>query len=327
MGEFDLIQRYMARPGRQGQPHRVRVPIGDDCAILTPQTGFEGCFTTDMLVEGTHFLPGTDAQSLGYKALAVNLSDLAAMGAMPGICMLSLAMPKADEAWLAAFMQGFFALADAYQCVLIGGDTTQAPITIINIMAGGLVHVGQGVLRSGARAGQDIWVSGTLGDAALGLDIARGQAQVAPEHAAHCLQRLQRPTPRIGLGLALQGLAASMIDLSDGMAGDLPHILRASGVTARIDTDALPLSAALQALPRATALRYALAGGDDYELLFTANTSARDTLMHLQDQLHLPLARIGQIVAGNAADHTAVQWLQDGQLLETSFAGYTHFAV
>jgi thiamine-monophosphate kinase len=321
MGEFDLIEKYMRRADRGGQPHRVRVPIGDDCAILTPQTGFEGCFTTDMLVEGQHFLANTDPNALGHKALAVNLSDLAAMGAMPGICMLSLGLAQADEAWVAAFMQGFFALADAYDCVLIGGDTTRAPLIVINVMAGGLVHIGQGILRSGARAGQDIWVSGTVGDAALGLAILRGQAQASPGNAA-CIARLERPTPRIRLGLALHGIATSMLDLSDGMAGDLPHILRASGVAASVETRTLPLSPALRALPQEQALRYALSGGDDYELLFTAGPQQRDAIARLQERIELPLTRIGQINAGAPQ----VRWLADGVPLEHAFAGFDHFA-
>jgi thiamine-monophosphate kinase len=321
MGEFDLIERYIVRPGHVRPTQRVRVPLGDDCAILASPPGHEECFTTDMLVEGVHFLPATDAYSVGHKALAVNLSDLAAIGATPSTCLLSLALPKADGAWLAAFMQGFFALADLHACVLIGGDTTRAPLTVINVVANGLVRSSQGIVRSGARVGQDIWVSGTLGDAAYGLDIARGAARAPDTHAAHCTARLQQPTPRVALGCSLRGIAASMIDLSDGMAGDLLHILRASSVAARIHTDALPFSAALQALPRDVALRYALCGGDDYELLFTAAPSQRDTLMRLQDQLAVPLARVGQITAGNAA----VQWLQADQPLEMNFAGFEHF--
>jgi thiamine-monophosphate kinase len=322
MGEFELIEKYMRRQAKAGQPHRVRVPIGDDCAILTPQTGFEGCFTTDMLVQGQHFLDDVDPGALGHKALAVNLSDLAAVGAMPGICMLSLGLPRSDESWLQAFMDGFFTLADAYDCVLIGGDTTRAPLTVINVMAGGLTHIGQGILRSGARPGQDIWVSGTLGDAALGLAVLRGKAQALPEHASACIERLQRPMPRVRLGLALHGIATSLIDLSDGLAGDLMHILRASGVAAQVESRHVPMAPALQVLPHDLALRYALAGGDDYELLFTADREQRDVITRLQDRLELSLTRIGQITLGSPH----VQWLRDGVPLEHDFAGFDHFA-
>jgi thiamine-monophosphate kinase len=321
MGEFELIQKYFKRDYGVRMPH-IRVPVGDDCAILTPQVGFEGCFSTDMLIEGRHFLPGTDSESLGHKALAVNLSDLAAMGAMPGICLLSLGLPSADEAWVAAFARGFFALADQCNCALIGGDTTKAPLVVINLTVGGLVHIGQGILRSGAKLGDDIWVSGALGGAALGLAALRGEAALTePDHAA-CIERLQRPMPRLKLGMALHGIANSMLDLSDGMAGDLPHILRASGVAASVETRALPLAPALRTLPPDTALRYAVSGGDDYELLFTAAPRQREAIAKLQDSLELAITRIGQITTGGPR----IQWLRDGLPLEHEFAGFDHFA-
>jgi thiamine-monophosphate kinase len=320
VGEFDLIQKYFKRDYAARQPH-VRVPIGDDCAILTPQVGFEGCFSTDILIEGRHFLPGTDPESLGHKALAVNLSDLAAMGAMPGICLLSLGLPSADETWVAAFARGFFALADRCNCALIGGDTTKAPLVVINLTVGGLVHIGQGILRSGAKVGDDIWVSGALGGAALGLAALRSEVALGDPERAACITLLQRPTPRLALGMALHGIASSMLDLSDGMAGDLPHILRASGVAASVETRALPLAPALRALPQDAALRYALSGGDDYELLFTAAPEQRNAIENLQDKLELALTRIGQITIGSPR----VTWLQDGVPLPYEFAGFDHF--
>ncbi|MFM2398771.1 MAG: thiamine-monophosphate kinase [Pseudomonadota bacterium] len=317
MGEFELIRKYFVRPDTLS-----RVPIGDDCAVLTPPpAGVENCFTTDMLVAGRHFLADVDPESLGHKALAVNLSDLAAMGATPQAFLLSLGLPAADEQWLEAFARGLFALADAHACTLIGGDTTRAPITVINIAALGTVRAGRGILRSGALPGHDLWVSGTLGDASAGLAALQGSNALAPAHREFCVQRLLRPAPRVALGLALGGIATSMLDLSDGMAGDLPHILTASGVAAQVEVRALPLSAALQTLLFEQAVKHAVAGGDDYELLFTAAPDARDTIAQLQDKIELPLTRIGHIDTGAAH----VTWLQDGVPLAHEFAGFDHF--
>jgi thiamine-monophosphate kinase len=316
VGEFELIRKYFAR-----QESFSRVPIGDDCAIFTPQPGVDLCVTTDMLVQDRHFFKDVEPAALGHKALAVNLSDLAAMGARPQSFLLSLGLPSVDETWLAAFAQGMFELAQKHHCVLVGGDTTYAPQIVINIVAHGVVPAGGGVLRSGAVAGQDLWVSGLLGDAAAGLAVLQGKLQLAPSAQRWCLDRLHRPTPRVALGLALAGIATSMLDLSDGLAGDLPHILRASDIAAVLETKDLPLSPALQALPFEQALTFALSGGDDYELLFTADVRHRAEIGWLAKSLELPITRIGQIQPGTAR----AIWLQDGVPLAHEFTGFDHF--
>ena len=245
-----------------------------------------------MLVEGRHFLPGAEPGALGHKALAVNLSDLAAMGAAPRWATLALALPAADEAWLAAFSQGFFSLADRYGVDLIGGDTTRASLLAISITAMGEVPSGVAMYRDGARAGDDLWVSGELGGAALGL--------VHPE-IAEAAQRLHRPEPRVELGERLRGHARAAIDVSDGLAGDLQHILERSGVGATVQYAAIPRPAAFQGLRNAELERQCvLSGGDDYELLFTAAPERRKDLDALGRELGIRLTRIGSIDAGAA---------------------------
>ena len=231
MGEFDLIARYFTRP-----PARAVLGVGDDCALLLPSPGMQLAISSDMLVEGRHFFADVDPFSLGHKALAVNLSDLAACGARPLAFTLALALPRVDEAWLEAFSRGLLALADAHGCELVGGDTTQGPLNICITVFGEVPH-GQALLRSGARAGDDLYVSGTLGDARLALEVLRGRvAAPAPVLAAARL-RLEQPTPRIALGMALRGVATAAIDVSDGLLGDLGHILKQSGVGATVETD------------------------------------------------------------------------------------------
>lgn len=236
MGEFDLIARYFTRPTR-----RAALGVGDDCALLQTAPGMQLAVSSDMLVQGRHFFPDVDPFTLGHKALAVNLSDLAACGAQPLAFTLALALPRADAAWLEAFSRGLFALADAHDCDLMGGDTTQGPLNIC-ITVFGEVPAGQALLRSGARAGDDVYVSGTLGDARLALEALRGTvalpAGVAADLLTQARQRLEQPTPRVALGLALRGVASAAIDVSDGLLGDLQHILQASGVGASIDTPA-----------------------------------------------------------------------------------------
>jgi thiamine-monophosphate kinase len=268
MGEFDLIARYFQRP-----TSRAVLGIGDDCALLQPATGMQLAISSDMLVEGRHFFADVDPSTLGHKALAVNLSDLAACGAQPLAFTLALALPRADEAWLAAFSRGLFALADEHGCELVGGDTTQGPLNIC-ITVFGEVPRGQALLRSGARAGDDVYVSGTLGDARLALDALRDHAPLPDELLALARHRLEQPTPRVALGLALRGVASAAVDVSDGLLGDLGHVLKASGVGARIDTSvAINLIAVGAQSARAERffsyekmLAYVLAGGDDYEL-------------------------------------------------------------
>ncbi|WHZ10171.1 MAG: Thiamine-monophosphate kinase [Burkholderiaceae bacterium] len=299
MGEFELIRRYFTRPARH-----AALGVGDDCALLEPAAGMQLAISTDMLVEGRHFLPGVDPRRLGHKALAVNLSDLAACGARPLAFTLALALPRADEVWLAAFSAGLFALADQHDCELIGGDTTAGPLAIC-ITVFGEVPAGQALLRSGARAGDDVYVSGTLGDARLALDALRGDQALPDAAFATARARLEQPTPRVALGLALRGAASAAIDVSDGLVGDLGHILAASGVGACIDTSiAIDLIAIHQDTVSATAsidaqirLDCVLAGGDDYELAFCAPPAARAAVQHASEQAGTKVTRIGRIEA------------------------------
>jgi thiamine-monophosphate kinase len=289
----------------------VRQGIGDDCALLDCGERLLAV-TTDMLLEGRHFLPGADAEGLGHKALAANLSDLAAAGASPRAFQLALALPRADEIWLEAFSRGLFALADEYDCTLIGGDTTRVPqlaagaastidgpLTVCITALGDLPRqFARG--RAGARVGDDLWVSGTLGDAAAALAWRRGELpQLRPAEVAGFLQRMDRPQPRVALGVALRGVATSAIDLSDGLIGDLGHVRRRSRVGAIVEVDRLPRSDALRALPPETGQRCMLAGGDDYELLFTAAPEHRDEVERAGASKALQVSRIGRIVDGD----------------------------
>ena len=245
MGEFELIERYFRRPVR-----RAALGVGDDCALVVPGPGMQLAVSTDMLVEGRHFLSTVPPARLGHKSLAVNLSDLAACGADPLVFTLALALPRADEAFVGAFAQGLFALADAHGIELVGGDTTAGPLAIcITVM--GEVPVGQALLRSGARPGDDLWVSGALGDARLALEAFRGTVSLGGEAFEQVRPAMEAPTPRVALGRALRGVASACIDLSDGLLGDLGHVLARSGVGATVEVDALPRSALLAAQPRA----------------------------------------------------------------------------
>jgi thiamine-monophosphate kinase len=264
--------------------------VGDDCALLRPDAGLELALTTDMLVEGTHFLPDAEARSLGHKALAVNLSDLAAMGAAPRWALLALALPAADAAWLEPFSAGFFALAERYGVELVGGDTTRAPLRTITVTAIGEVPAGVALFRAGARPGDDIWVSGELGGAALGL----ARPQIAAAAA-----RLHRPEPRVELGERLRGLAHAAIDISDGLTSDLGHILERSQVGALVHYAQLPRASAFSTLQNQELEKSCvLSGGDDYELAFTAALERRTAIAALSAELGLPLTRIGTIQAG-----------------------------
>lgn len=283
--EFDIIRRYFDRP-----PKRALIGVGDDCALLRPDAGLDLAVTTDMLVEGRHFFPGADPRALGHKALAVNLSDLAAMGATPRWTTLALALPALDEAWLGAFSEGFFALAERHGVDLVGGDTTRGPLLTISVTAMGEVPPGIAMVRAGARPGDDVWVSGELGAASLGL--------VHPE-IAEAAQRLHQPEPRVELGERLRGYAHAAIDVSDGLAGDLQHILVRSSVGAQVQYDAIPRPAAFEKLGNAELEKdCVLSGGDDYELLFTAAAERRADLEALSRELKIPLTRIGVIQPG-----------------------------
>ena len=300
MGEFDLIARYFKRPVR-----RAALGGGDDCALLQASPRCQIAISCDMLVQGRHFFADADPFKLGHKALAVNLSDLAACGSRPLAFLLALALPTADDTWLAPFSRGLLALADAHECELIGGDTTQGPLNICITVLGEVPLAGArstALLRAGARAGDELFVSGTLGDARLALMASRGLA-LPPGLLAKAKQRLDAPTPRVALGLALRGLATAAIDISDGLLGDLAHLLEASAVGACLDTSVAATlmacsSAELDAAVDAeTRLEWILGGGDDYELLFTAPPAARDAVEQAALASATRVTRIGQIQA------------------------------
>jgi thiamine-monophosphate kinase len=332
MGEFDLIARFFKRPVT-----RAALGVGDDCALLNPAPGTQLAISSDMLVQGRHFFADVDPRTLGHKSLAVNLSDLAACGAKPLAFTLALALPKVNEPWLAAFADGLFALADAHGCELIGGDTTAGPLNIC-ITVFGEVPVANGqsmaLLRSGARAGDDLYVSGTVGDARLALDALLGKIQVPEEILHKARLRLEMPTPRVALGLALRGLATSAIDVSDGLLGDLGHVLKASGIGATVRTeDAIFSIASYAEYERASGqlslglsndqwLSLALAGGDDYELLFTAPADRRAEVDAATLASQTPVRRIGQIDAQVGLRLLGAQ----GEAVANTFASFDHFA-
>ncbi|MBC8056235.1 MAG: thiamine-phosphate kinase, partial [Rhizobiales bacterium] len=264
LGEFDLIAKYFTRTVT-----RAALGVGDDCALFAPAPGMQLAVSSDMLVEGRHFLPTVAPERLGHKALAVNLSDLAACGAKPIAFTLALAMPRVDERFLEGFARGLLALADAHECELIGGDTTQGPLNLC-ITVFGEVPRGEALLRSGARPGDDLYVSGTLGDARLALEAFRGTVALVGDAFERVRVAMEQPQPRVALGLALRGVATSAIDVSDGLLGDLAHVLRRSNVGAELLADALPRSEVMRSLPEALQRTCTLAGGDDYELVFTA---------------------------------------------------------
>jgi len=296
VNEFELIERFFQRVPRNAD---VRIGIGDDGAVIAPAAGMEYVVSVDMLVEGRHFAAHADPERLGHKTLAVNLSDLAAMGALPRFVLLAGALPTPDSEWLAGFMRGFDALAAQYDVELIGGDTTRGPRTLC-VTAIGEVPAGTALTRSGATPGDTIFVSGTLGDAALALAFASGRTDVDEATLPALQRRLESPEPRIALGVALRGIASSAIDLSDGLTGDLGHILAASRVGATIDLAAIPCSDAFRAnkgIERLTALGCLLAGGDDYELCFTAQPAMRERVDALALVLGIPLTAIGAITA------------------------------
>ena len=332
MGEFDLIARYFKRPAR-----RAALGIGDDCALLQPAPGTQLAISTDMLVQGRHFFADVDPRTLGHKALAVNLSDLAACGARPLAFTLALSLPHADEAWLAPFSQGLLALADAHDCELIGGDTTAGPLNICITVFGEVPVVNgrsQALLRSGAKPGDDLYVSGTVGDARLALQALLGQTTLPAEVLARARVRLECPSPRVALGQALRGIASAAIDLSDGLLGDLGHILERSQTGATVNADHAIQLIAEYTYSSSTTGQFdlnlsieqwrtlALAGGDDYELLFTASPQLRhavDAAAHLSQT---PVRRIGQINA------TPGLHLLDsaGRTVVNSYRSFDHFA-
>ncbi len=295
LGEFELIERCFARPGRP-QGRAVALGVGDDCALLQPGPGMQLAVSSDMLVEGRHFLSTVPPDALGHKALAVNLSDLAACGAQPLAFTLALSLPSADAVWVQRLADGLFALADRSGIALVGGDTTAGPLNLcVTVM--GEVPSGQALLRSGARPGDELWVSGELGDARLALEVFRGQLSLPQADFEQARQAMERPQPRLALGLALRGLASSAIDLSDGLLGDLGHILRRSGVGAQVELHALPRSALMARQTPALQASCLLAGGDDYELLFTAPAAAHEAVLAAGRAAAVPVCRVGLITA------------------------------
>jgi thiamine-monophosphate kinase len=315
IGEFDLIERYFTRPVK-----RAVLGIGDDCALLQPAPGMQLAISSDMLVEGRHFLSTVSPQRLGHKALAVNLSDLAASGARPVAFTLALAMPRADERFLAGFAQGLFALADEHGCELVGGDTTQGPLTIC-LTVFGEVPPGQALLRSGARAGDDLYVSGSVGDARLALECFRGTVALQGDAFEQIRLVMEQPQPRVALGVALRGVATSAIDVSDGLLGDLGHILRRSSVGAAIEVDAVPRSAVLASQALALQRECTLAGGDDYELLFTAAPAQADAVQRAARESGAAATRIGRITAAPTLTLVDAQ----GRSVPHTFGSFDHF--
>ncbi|MBZ8140226.1 thiamine-phosphate kinase [Rubrivivax gelatinosus] len=316
MGEFELIEKYFGRAAR-----RAPLGVGDDCALLDLEPGMRLAVSTDLLVEGRHFLSTVAPERLGHKALAVNLSDLAACGAEPLAFTLALSMPRVDEQFLAGFARGLYALADRHGIELVGGDTTAGPLSIC-ITVFGQVPPEHALLRSGARPGHDLWVSGRLGDARLALEVFRGNALLPGSAFDEVRRAMECPEPRIALGLALRGLATSAIDLSDGLVGDLGHVMRLSGVGATVEYDALPRSSVLALQPPELQRECLLAGGDDYELLFSAPRSRRDAVLAAAAEAQVAVSCIGSIDAGEALRVVDA----DGRPLDLATRGFDHFA-
>ncbi len=315
LGEFQLIERFFTR--QRVKRDDVALGVGDDCALLRMPSDARLAVTMDTLVEGRHFPQGTDPAALGHKALAVNLSDLAAMGAEPAWITLSLSLPSVDEAWLDAFAGGLFQLAEAHGVQLVGGDTVRGPLTI-TLQAHGLIPANQALRRDGARVGDLIYVTGTLGDAGAGLRIALGELSADGADGQFLRGRLDRPTPRVAWGLALRGLASAAIDVSDGLAADLGHILKASGVGATLNFADLPISDALcRRVGEARARQFALTAGDDYELCFTAAPAQAEAIAALP----FPCARVGVIEAGEGLR----VYGPDGHHVPVEQAGFDHF--
>ncbi|MET0289856.1 MAG: thiamine-phosphate kinase [Pseudoxanthomonas sp.] len=313
-GEFDLIQRIRARAATRGD---VVLGIGDDAALLQPQAGCELVVTADTLNVGVHFLEDAAPEDIGWKSLAVNLSDLAAMGASPAWCTLALALPESNPAWMDGFIGGFLELAAVAGIALVGGDTTRGPLSI-SVTAMGQAPAGRAIRRSGAQAGDDLWVTGTPGDACSALHAI--WAGVVPDPALR--RRMTRPTPRNAAGLALVGLAHSCVDISDGLLGDLAHICKASGVGAEVMLEQLPASRALARFAPQVRWPWQASGGDDYELCFSAPPSQRAAVEQAMAAVDTQVTLIGRIVEGGAVRALDAA----GQPWSSGRPGFDHFA-
>ena len=314
MSEFNLIKHYFTRPAQE-----TDLSVGDDAALIQDRAGHQLAISADMLVEGTHFLANCPAFDIGWKSLAVNVSDMAAMGASPKWATLAIALPEENEDWLAEFSRGFFACADAFGVSLIGGDTTRGPLNIcVQIM--GEIPIGLALRRDAAKINDEIWVSGTLGMAALGLASLQGKLALNGDEKTACIRALQRPQARVELGLALRHIAHSAIDISDGLLADLGHILKLSKIGARLDWEAIPKLSTDKSITAATLQEAVLGGGDDYELCFTAPESAHAQIIEIGKQLNIQLSCIG------VTHHEHGLRVLDGdQTLEIKKAGYDHF--
>ena len=338
LGEFDLIHKYFSRHAISTESTldskhidtQIILGIGDDCALLGPlQPNHVLAITTDMLVEGRHFFAGADPEKLGHKCLAVNLSDLAAMGAKPIAFTLSLALPYLDEPWLKAFSNGLFALADQHHCQLIGGDTTKGPLTI-SITAFGEVPKNQSLKRANAKVGDDIWISNVIGDARLALGHALKEWQLDPLVFEKVAKRMDTPSPQNLLGISLREIAHSAIDISDGLLGDLKHILKASKLDAQIFIDDIPISSALLQMPEEIRRICTLKGGDDYEICFTASPTQSSHIEDLAKKLNLKLTRIGKTYSPqNTGGHISLIDQHQNVLTNTDaskyFQSFDHF--
>jgi thiamine-monophosphate kinase len=325
--EFQLIEHYFCHQGQQRRD--VKLGIGDDCALVQVPKNKSLAISCDTLVENVHFYPDMPAFDLGYKSLAVNLSDLAAMGAEPAWMTLALTLPQVNETWLKGFSEGLFEAANYYGVNLIGGDTTRGPLSI-SITIHGLVPNDTALTRSGAKVGDWIYVTGTLGDSALGLALLGDKQTALPvhtapthtaEHRQYLIGRHYHPTPRVLAGQALRGLASSAIDLSDGLMSDIGHILKASKVGAVIHVDNIPLSQALSlSVSQSDALSYGLTGGEDYELLFTVPEAQRGALDTALLHAGVSFTQVGQISAGSE-----LKLMAKGVAFTPNFTGFEHF--
>ena len=313
LAEFSLIEKYFAALGSSRAD--VLLGVGDDAAQLMIPNNMSLVAAIDTMVAGVHFPEATAPREIGYKLLAVNLSDMAAMGAEPSWFTLALTLPDCDEHWLAEFSAGMAELAEQHSVQLIGGDTTQGPL-VLSLQAHGFVPVEQCLKRSGAKVGDGIYVTGTLGDAALGLKVALEGAEYTDSE--YLLSRLNRPTPRVVIGMALRGVANSAIDISDGLLVDLAHICQRSGVGAKLLMERIPLSEAYRSNSQTPDI--ALSGGDDYELCFTAATSQHAAVMAIAEQYHCKIHRIGEVV-----EQSGIHCFLDGHLYQPTGHGYQHF--